>query len=203
MPVPGPFPPWLARVRAGDPAAAAELVAAFGPAVRRIVWARIVRTRLARVVDPQDVYQSVLGAFFARVASDWAEIASADQLAALLATIARNKTRDEVRRHTATRRDHRRAAADRSSRLDRLAAPDPTPSRVVAWRDLYESALCHLTPDERELLEDRLAGRSWAAIAGDRGTPEAALRQKLHRAVHRVRRRLTAELAAVPDGPGL
>jgi DNA-directed RNA polymerase specialized sigma24 family protein len=190
------FEQWLVRIREGDPAAASELVVSFTPVLRRVVRVRLARLRLVRLVDPLDICQAVLGSFFARVTAGWPPVESADQLTALLVTIARNKIRDEARRHTAVCRDHRRVApGGAEDRLDQAEARDPTPSTVVAWKELYEQALRHLATDERTLLEERLAGRTWSTIAADRGAPACVLRQKLHRAVCRVRRRLASEAA--------
>jgi RNA polymerase sigma factor (sigma-70 family) len=194
VPPPPSFEQWLVRIREGDPAAASELVVSFTPVLRRVVRTRLARLRLVRLVDPLDVCQAVLGSFFARVTTGWPPVESAGQLTALLVTIARNKIRDEARRHTAVRRDHRRVVpGGADDRLDHAEARDPSPSKVVAWKELYEQAMRHLAADERALLEERLTGRTWTAIAADRGVPASVLRQKLHRAVHRVRRQLAGE----------
>jgi RNA polymerase sigma factor (sigma-70 family) len=191
------FDQWLVRIREGDPAATSEFVGSFTPLLRRVVRVRLARARLVRLVDPLDVCQAVLGSFFARVTAGWPPVESAGQLTALLVTIARNKVRDEARRHTAVRRDHRRVVpGGAEDRLDHAEARDPSPSKVVAWKELYEQALRHLATDERVLLEERLAGRTWSAIADDRGVSASVLRQKLCRAVQRVRRQLAVETAA-------
>lgn len=186
------FADWLARVRAGDPAAAAELVVLFTPRVRRFVRTRLAHVHIARLVDPQDVTQEVLGTFFARVDAAWPPVGTAGELAALLVAIARNKVRDQMRRYAAARRDHRRTAGPAGDDLDRVESRDPTPSTVMAWKELYARAFAHLSADERVLFEDRLHGRTWADIAAARGVTTGVLRQQLHRAVVRIRRRFAA-----------
>ena len=47
----------IARVRAGDAAAAAELVRLYEPAIRRAVRVRLVDARLERLLDSMDVCQ--------------------------------------------------------------------------------------------------------------------------------------------------
>jgi len=183
------FPAWLARVRAGDPAAVGELVAVFGPRVRRFVRTRLAHVRISRMVDPQDVSQEVLGTFFARLDPTWPAVETAGQLGALLLAMARNKVRDQMRRYAAARRDHRRTGP---GDLERVESRDPTPSKVVAWEELYARAFAHLSADERVLFEDRLNGRTWADIAAARGVTTGVLRQQLHRAVLRVRRRFAS-----------
>lgn len=195
------FPLWFSRVRAGDPAAAAELVRAFTPAVQGVVRARLARLRLTRLIDPQDVCQSVLASFFTTAIDRRPQVHSADQLTALLVAIARNKVRDEVRRHMAGRRDHRLVAPGRDDQLlDRVRDRRPSPSTVVAWRELCDRALQHLSAEERAVLEDRLAGRDWTAIAADRGVAPDVLRQQLNRAIRRLRRLYPARPAAGPAG---
>lgn len=184
-----PFAEWLDRVRAHDPAAAAELVAAVTPLLRRVVRDRLVRFRLGRVVDPQDVCQAAFGRFFARVSAVWPPVETATDLRALLAAIARNRARDEARRYTAGRRDHRRDVRPAAAgRLTEVASREPSPGHALADRELFDRAVTRLSADEQGLLEDRLAGRPWAAIAADRGVSAVAVRQQFNRAVRRVRR---------------
>lgn len=191
MPNSRAFQEWLARLRAGDHGAASEFVVTFAPAVRKVVRARLARLRLGHLVDPSDICQTVLIGFFARLAPAWPPADSAEQLTGLLLAIARNKIRDEVRRHTADRRDHRRVRRFRTADpLANLTSAAPSPGAVVAGQELYDLALGLLSPDELRLLEDRLGGADWGAIAAERGVPAGVLRQQLSRAVRRVRERL-------------
>jgi RNA polymerase sigma factor (sigma-70 family) len=184
----------LSRLQAGDSAAAAELVARVTPVLRRVIRVHLTRLRLVRVIDPLDVCQATLASFFARLTVSWPQAKSSSHLTALLVAIARNRIRDEARWYTAGCRDHRRVrTTDPADRLFQLAALDPSPSKQAAWTELYEQALRRLTADERQLLEERLAGRSWAAIAAGRQLSDEVLRQKLNRAVKRVRRQLLLE----------
>jgi RNA polymerase sigma factor (sigma-70 family) len=185
------FQEWFDQVRGGDPAAAAEFVVSFAPVVRKAARARLTRLRLVHLVDPSDVCQTVMVGFFTRLTPVWPPVDSAERLTALLLAIARNKIRDEVRRHTAVRRDHRRVRQSQTADpLANLAAPVPSPGDTAAVHELYELALRHLTAEELALLEDRLSGADWETIATRRGLPAGVLRQKLSRAVGRVRRRL-------------
>jgi RNA polymerase sigma-70 factor (ECF subfamily) len=159
-----------------------------------VIRARLAQLRLGRVIDPLDVCQATLATFFARVTPTWPLAETSRELTALLVTMARNKLWDEVRRQTAGRRDHRRVrVAQSADRLTELATLDPSPSSQVAWSELYEQALSLLTADERLLLEERLAGRSWSAIAADRGAAIETIRQRLNRGVQRVRRQLLVQ----------
>jgi DNA-directed RNA polymerase specialized sigma24 family protein len=181
------FKEWFDRVRGGDPDAGAEFVLAFTPVVRKFVRARLARLGLLHLVDPLDVCQTVLVGFFARLTATWPPVDSTEQLTAFLLTIARNKIADEARRNAAGRRFHQDRTADP---LGNVVSPAPSPGAVVAGNELYELARRLLTAEELELLEDRLGGAAWGAIAAHRGIPAGVLRQKLSRAVRRVRRRL-------------
>jgi RNA polymerase sigma factor (sigma-70 family) len=185
------FPEWIGTIRERDPLASAQLVEIFTPILRRVIRARLIHRRVSCLVDPMDVCQNVFGSFFARIASCWPLVESMDQLTALMVTMARNRLRDELRRHSAVRRDHRRLGFDRGViQLHQLEARNPSPSQVVDYLELRASVLSHLTHDEWSLLEDRLAGRSWASIADERGNPVTSLRKRLNRAVLRIRQRL-------------
>ena len=188
------FAGWLARLRTGDAATAAELVMRATPLLRRVIRVRLTQLRLVRVIDPLDVCQATLASFFARLTVTWPPAKSSDQLTALLVTMSRNKIQDEVRRHTAGCRDHRRVrTTDVADRLSQFAALDPSPSKQLARLELCQQALGRLSSEERRLLEERLSGRSWSAIAADCRLSAELVRQKLNRAVKRVRRQLLEE----------
>jgi RNA polymerase sigma factor (sigma-70 family) len=197
---PDSFGDWFGRVKAGDQTAAAELAVSLAPILRKVVRARLSHLRLSGLVDPLDVCQAVFGSFFARAAEGRLAVKSAEQLRALLVTIALNKCRDEARRHTAGRRDHRRVVHCRTNdQLGRLASREQAPVTLVSQHELLERALRQLSAEERVLLEERIMGRNWAVIAAARGVPARVLRQRLSRALHRVRRRLGGE-RALPVG---
>ena len=77
----------IRRIRDRDETAAAELVAKYEAAIRRVVRIHLRDVRLRRVLDSMDVCQSVLASFFVRAALGQYELDSPDQLLGLLATI--------------------------------------------------------------------------------------------------------------------
>ena len=91
MPSQDTFAHFIARIRAGDEQAAAELVRRYEPAIRTEIRMRFSDPRLRRVVDSMDVCQSVLASFFVRAASGQYDLERPEQLVRLLVTIARNK----------------------------------------------------------------------------------------------------------------
>jgi RNA polymerase sigma-70 factor (ECF subfamily) len=201
------FQALLARVRAGDGQAAAELVRRYEPAIRRAARVRLMDTRLNRLLDSMDICQSVMASFFVRAALGQYELETPAQLLKLLATMTRNKLANQVKGHGAIRRDFRRLedrndgngsgemAAVRG--LEDLAGPDRTPSSEVAARELLQEARRRLSAEELSLLERREEGREWTEIAAELGSSPEAIRKRLARAVDRVAHELGLDQ---PDG---
>jgi RNA polymerase sigma-70 factor (ECF subfamily) len=188
-----PFAALVRRVRAGDADAAAELVRAYEPEIRRVVRLGLTDPRLRRALDSLDVCQSVLGSFFVRAAAGQLELDDPGRVLRLLRRMARNRLRDHARHLHAWRRDNRRLEEGGLEALDAVAGGEATPSRVIAGRDLLEKVRSLLTPEERAVADRRALGRAWAEIAAEvGGTPEAA-RKRLERGLDRVARQLGLE----------
>jgi RNA polymerase sigma-70 factor (ECF subfamily) len=188
-----PFADLLARVRAGDPAAAEELVRRYEPMVRLEVRMGLRDPRLKRLFDSVDVCQSVLASFFVRAAAGQYELERPENLAALLAAMARNKLAAQARRHGRRVRDVRRQA-DGPVVEAAVPAADPAPSRVAEYRVLLARFRDRLSADERRLADLRALGRSWAEIAGEVGGDPRTLGKRFERAVDRVARELGLEV---------
>jgi RNA polymerase sigma-70 factor (ECF subfamily) len=175
----------IARVRAGDDAAAAELVRRYEPTIRRVARVRLGDAGVRRLFDSTDVCQSVLGSFFVRAALGQYDLETPEQLLSLLVAMSRKKVIDLARRQGAARRDFRRVEGGTPE--DRqCAAPGLTPSQEVAAQELLREFRRRLSPEERELAEQRAAGLDWDQIAAGRGDSPEALRKRLSRAVDRV-----------------
>jgi RNA polymerase sigma factor (sigma-70 family) len=177
------FDDLMARVRAGDGAAAAALVRQYEPAIRTAVRGRMADPRLRRLFDSADVCQNVFATFFARMALGQYRLDTPDDLVKLLATIARNKLLKQVTRHRRARRDYRRGTDPGPMEP---AAGTPDPARQAATTDLLAAVFRGLSPDERRLVELRQQGLDWAAVAAEVGGSAEALRKQYARAVARV-----------------
>jgi RNA polymerase sigma-70 factor (ECF subfamily) len=186
------FADLLRRVRAGDQEAAAELVRLYEPEVRRAARIRLRQSRLRRLLDSLDVCQSVLVGFFVRAALGLFELNTPADLLRLLAVMVRNKVADLADRERAQRRDCRRTIPLAAVEGE-LVASFPTPSKVLAARELLQETRRRLSPDERQLLTWREQGRPWAEIARELGVSGDALRKRLGRAVDRVAEELQRE----------
>jgi RNA polymerase sigma-70 factor (ECF subfamily) len=182
---PGHFEGLIRRVRAGDPAAASELVRRYEPTIRRVARVRLADARLRRLFDSMDVCQSVLGSFFVRAALGQYELRTPEDLLRLLVSMSRRKVIDLAREAGAARRDFRREEAGTPE--DRQhAAPGPTPSQEVSARELLGEFRRRLSAEEQQLADQRAEGRDWAQIAAERGDSPEALRKRLSRALDRV-----------------
>ncbi|MFO0902278.1 MAG: ECF-type sigma factor [Pirellulales bacterium] len=183
----------LARVRAGESSAAADLVRLFEPEVRRTIRVRLTDPRLRRVIDSMDVCQSVLANFFIRAGLGEFDLRSPEDLVALLVAMVRNKVVDQTRRQNADRRDVRRFERLTDSRLAALPESVAGPEQVAADRDLLREVSRRLSADERYLAEQRSLGREWQDLADELSAGPEALRKKLSRALDRVARDLGLE----------
>jgi RNA polymerase sigma-70 factor (ECF subfamily) len=179
------FQELIDKVRAGDEAAATDLMRLYEPAIRRAVRVRMINPRLRRLLDSTDICQSVFGSFFVRAALGQYELDSPEHLLKLLIDMSCKKLADQGRREKAARRDYRRVRDIDQNALQLPAAGD-SPSQQVEARDLLSEVRKRLSPEERWLAEQRAQGRDWAQIAADQGGSPEALRKKLGRAVDRV-----------------
>jgi RNA polymerase sigma-70 factor (ECF subfamily) len=175
----------IGRVRAGDAAAAEELVRHYEPVLRRMVHVRLVGARLRRLFDTSDICQSVMASFFVRVALGQYQLHKPADLLKLLATMARNRVIDKARRHNLDQ-------AVLKAKLPEQAqvAPGTSPGQQLALRELIEEAHRRLAPDERRVLELRQQGLEWAEIAAQVGGSPEALRKRFSRAVALVTQQL-------------
>jgi RNA polymerase sigma-70 factor (ECF subfamily) len=180
-----PFQELIRRVRAGDEAAAAELVRRYEPTIRRVARVRLADDRLRRQFDSMDICQSVFASFFVRAALGQFELDSPEQLLGLLVSMSRKKVIDHAREEGAARRDYRRRMPEGLEGQDFVAA-DASPSVEVAAGELLVEFRKRLTDEERRLAEQRAAGRGWAEIAAECGGSPEALRKQLARGIDRV-----------------
>ena len=188
MPPDPSFDELIRQVGNGDEQAAAQLVRDFEPVVRRVVRARLRDARARCEFDSMDICQSVLAIFFVRVAAGEYDLKEPDDLIKLLLTMTRNKLAEKMRRQHRLRRDSRRTVGGVEELA--LAGRDPTPSSVIAGKELLEQARQRLSEEERQLVELRGQGLSWEEVAASLGGTAGARRNQLARALDRVAQEL-------------
>jgi RNA polymerase sigma-70 factor (ECF subfamily) len=184
------FADFIRRIRAGDDRAAQELVERYEPVIRREVRLRLKDPRLNSRFDWTDVCQSVLASFFARAASGQYDLEEPGQLLKLLVSMTRNKVSNQARLHGAGRRDYRRLESHDPTDLEGRAVLQPSPSRMVAGRELLEEFRRCLSEEERALVDLRAQGYEWPEIAARLGGTAQARRKQFTRAVDRVGQQL-------------
>ena len=188
MPPDSSFDELVRQVGSGDEQAAARLVRDFEPAVRRVLRALLRDGRARREFDSMDICQSVLATFFVRAAAGQYDLKEPDDLIKLLLTMTRNKVAEKMRRQHRLRRDSRRTVGGVEELA--LAGRDPTPSSVIAGKELLEQARLRLSEEERQLVELRGQGLGWEAVAASLGGTAGARRNQLARALDRVAQEL-------------
>ena len=181
-----PFLELIRRIRGGEEDASAELVHRYADQIRRIVRVRLTDSRLRRVMDSQDICQSVLANFFTRASAGQFELETPDQLFKLLATMARNKLTNKAEYYQARRRDMRRIAGGDDALRD-ATDRDATPSVEMARAELVQICKSLLTDEERRLLDLRAEGSSWAEIAAEMDDNPERIRKRLARAIERIK----------------
>jgi RNA polymerase sigma-70 factor (ECF subfamily) len=185
------FVDFIRRVRAGDHAAAAELVDRYVPAVQRVIRLKLRDSRMRRVLDSMDVCQGVLASFFIRAASGQYDLDRPAQLLRLLVVMARNKLVSETRTYYVARREPPSRAVE--AVFAGLATREISPSSCVEWRDLLHEVRRRLSDDERRLADRRAERQEWSEIAAEVGGRPDALRKRLVRALDRVANELGLE----------
>ena len=179
-----PFRALLDKVRGENQEAASELMRRYAPQIQRIARMRLGRNRLQRVLDSEDICQSVMANFFHRVISGQFELDTPEQLLRLLATMARHHVIKKAEFHQAQCRDIRRIIS--SDEAEETAVdPNGTPSLMVANQEIMSKLRINFTDQEQQLLDARIAGRSWNEIAEEEGSPVDRLRKRLTRALAR------------------
>jgi RNA polymerase sigma factor (sigma-70 family) len=184
------FAELLERLRAGDDAAARELIERYEPIVRREVRLNLRDRRLGRLFDSMDVAQSVFASFFVRAATGEFDLEEPNDIVRLLVTVARNKLVSAARQAYVAKRDVRRNEVGDTGQFDRIPKADPSPSRQVAAAELLNRVLAELTREERELAALRGRGLSWEEVAERVGGTPQARRVQLSRALTRVGRQI-------------
>jgi RNA polymerase sigma-70 factor (ECF subfamily) len=190
------FEQLIGRVRAGDAAAAEEIVRNFESAIRVAVRTRLLDPALRRQFDSMDICQSVLASFFVRAASGQYDLQHPAQLMALLTKMAHNKLAWHARHSSQQRRDVRRASGTMDVGVD-MPSCAAGPVRQAVGRELLEQVWQHMDADLRQMTTHRLDGRNWSEIAALIGGTGESRRKQYQRAIDRITR-----LLGVDDAEG-
>ncbi len=184
------FTELMARLRAGDQAAAREVFQRFVGKLIRLARGQF-DSVLRRKVDPEDVVQSAYKSFFLRYDAGKLEVRDWGNLWGLLTMITLRKCLDRVEYHRAECRDVQREAAAQPGAAEtapwwEAVAREPTPDEAAILVETVEQLLCDLDAEERPILEMSLQGYTTQEITEELGLAERSVR----RLRERIRKRL-------------
>jgi RNA polymerase sigma factor (sigma-70 family) len=172
----------LRRAREGSDEAAWDLVEQFGPYVLRTVRRTLSREMRGKF-DSDDFAQAVWASFFG-APERLAEVTEPAQLVGLLATMARNKVIDEMRRRLQTQRYavRREEPLGRASDSPRqLKSREPTPSQFAIARERFLRLLKAQPVQYQQVIRLRLMGKTNRDIAQELGVSEKTVKRVLDR----------------------
>jgi RNA polymerase sigma-70 factor (ECF subfamily) len=184
------FAQMMARLRAGDPTAEAELFERFRQRLIGLARAKL-DARLRAKVDPEDVVQSVYHTFFRRHAEGRFELGGWQDLWSLLTVLTVRKCgRWREHFYTDTRNVQREVPADEAEGSAALPAEwvarDPDPVEAIVLIELVEALLRGQDEADQAVVSLRLQGHQPGEISARLGRPL----RSVHRVLERVKRRL-------------
>lgn len=180
----------VARLRAGDEDAAAEVYRRFTGRLIRLAYGWL-DSRMRQKMDPEDVTQSVFRTFFLRQAKGQFDLQDWDSLWRLLVRITFRKC---GRRIAAFHTDHRDVrlevrslvSDEQSRRALQVMARDPAPLEVAACTETLEHLMDGLDEKQQQVVVLRLQGYTIAEISQLIGRTK----RTVHRALREVRDKL-------------
>ena len=172
-------------VESGSDEAATELLGQYGASLRRIARIRLHGSEIRRVLDSQDIYQSVMAVFFQRIQTGMFELATPEDLIRLISTMIRNRVTDKVRMYHAQRRDLRRNLSVEDESIAVVDMID-SPSVLVSREELISRFRSLLSEREQLLLDERTQGYTWQELAERLSATPDQLRKQLSRALEKV-----------------
>jgi RNA polymerase sigma-70 factor (ECF subfamily) len=174
----------IERIRAGDAAAARELVEKYGSYLLRVVRHRLHR-RMRSKFDSQDFVQDVWASFFAdlpNLETAW----TSESLITLLQRMAQHKVVDAVRARMVRGRHNvnREAVSLNDSRAavsEQLPARQATPSTAAMSREEWERLLHRQPLVYRHILMLRRDGKTIDQIAAELDLSERTVRRVIEK----------------------
>lgn len=177
------FDELVAQLKEGSQDAAWDLVELYGPHILRVVRRSLTR-EIRPKFDSQDFVQAVWASFFTH-RDRFLDVEGPEQLVGLLATMARHKIVDEVRRRLETQKHNvrRERSMDDSNLVIKgtLVSGDPTPSQIAMARERWGQMMDQQPDQNRQIVNLRLAGETHQAIARMLGISKKTVQRVLRR----------------------
>jgi RNA polymerase sigma factor (sigma-70 family) len=143
----------LRGIQAGSEEAARQFLTHYGKYLRHVIRRHMLQNLRAKF-DSEDFLQDVCISFFSHP-PDPEGFTDPAALLGFLGKIARNKVIDAARQGLAQRRDvNRETSLDGSAQyaVEKLEAPDPTPSEAVGHEESWEALGRGGHPDQKQML---------------------------------------------------
>ena len=189
MPPQDSFAELMARLRAGEDAAAAEVFRRYAARLHGLAR-RHLDTVLRQKVDAEDVVQSAYKSFFFRYGDGRLQVGDWDNLWGLLTLITLRKCADRAEYFRAERRAVSREAAsppgEAAGGAWEAINREPAPDEATLLAEAVEQLFRDLDEDERPIVELSLQGYTAQEISERLGRAERSVR----RLRERVRKRL-------------
>ena len=186
----GSFEQMMARLQAGDPAAASHIFHRF--AQRLLALARVrLDGRMRQKMDPEDVLQSVYRSFFRRHRDGQFDFGGWDDLWVTLTVITVRKCGRRRNYFHAARRDVERELpqpADDGATGWEGVARDPTPAEAATLAETVEQLFRGLDVANREIVSLHLQGYTIAEISVRVSYSQRTVRRTLEMTRRRLRR---------------
>jgi RNA polymerase sigma factor (sigma-70 family) len=196
-PLPDPSTELIDRWRDGDQLAANVLFQRYVDRLSGIVTSQL-SSRFKSRMDADDVLQSGCRSFFRRVQEGQFRFDEDDDVWKLLVTITLNKLRNQIRRHSAAKRnagqEFRPATSDVPDDfyLQKLSGT-PEPVEAFAFSESIEIVADKLSPQHALLLVQRMEGHSQQEIAESFGTSDRSIRRMLDDVKELFQREMSAQ----------
>jgi RNA polymerase sigma-70 factor, ECF subfamily len=186
------FAELLGRLRTGDQAAAALVVARYTHRLVALVRAKL-DGRIRQKEDAEDVLQSVFKSFFHRCGLGQFQLDSSQDLWALLVSLTLHKCGHRVDYFRAAKRNVQRetraASADDSSCAEfETLAREPTPMEAAILAETVDRLLQGLESHHQEIVRLSLEGEPTAAIAVRCGVTQKTVQRVLKGVRERLQR---------------
>jgi RNA polymerase sigma-70 factor (ECF subfamily) len=169
--------------RAGNQQAAAVLWRRYAHRLIGLARQRL-STRLARLVDPEDLVQSAYRCFFVGARTDRFVLRHSGDLWRLLVAITLHKIHRQVQYHRAQKRGNPVGQSSDDAPFpdamrERIRRGKPSAEEAVALTDELEWILRRLEPIRRQMVQLRLQGYEVEEIAATTGRHERTVRRTL------------------------
>ena len=168
----------LRRFRSGQADASTKLYLRYANRLQSLA-ARRTSSELGRLLDPEDIVQTVFRTFFRRVASSGYDVPDGEEIWKLLLVIALNKIRDAAAHHKAAKRDIRRTSSGEANELAIQNAAGKDEAALAVLQIVVDDVLDELPESHRRMIELRIDGHEVAQISQQVGRSKRSVERVL------------------------